>query len=326
MLAVVNHNQNPYFNLALEEYMLKNIDDEVFMLWRNRPSVIIGKHQNAIAEINIDLVRKHNLFVARRLSGGGAVYHDLGNLNYTFIFNGKEENFVNFAKYTKPVLELLHDLGVGAKLHGKSDLMINGLKFSGNAEHIHRKRVLHHGTLLFDSNLRLLSEVLRMSYENYNSNAVKSNPAKVSNIRQHLTEKISVESFRQKIMDFMFARYPAMQLYYLSAKDKEAVYQLVNDKYQNWSWIYGYSPDYEFSKLTSIGDNNIEVKLKVSQGRIDDLAIHSTNASENDLVKISTVLVGLMHDDREILQYIKRKKLDTIFPGISPEEFVSVFF
>ncbi len=326
MRAVVNHNQNPYFNLALEEYLLKNIDDEIFMLWRNKPSVIIGKHQNAMAEINIDLVRKYNLIVARRLSGGGAVYHDTGNLNYTFIFNGEDENFVNFARYTKPILELLNELGVEANLHGKSDLMINGLKFSGNAEHVYRKRVLHHGTLLFDANLERLSEVLKMSYENYDDNAVKSNSSKVSNIRQHLAEEITIESFNQKIMDFMFARYPAMRLYYLSENDNDAVNQLVKDRYQNWSWIYGYSPDYKFHKVTSLGDCNIEVKFKVSQGRMYELTMYSDNVSEKDLAKISITLVGLLHDDREILQTIKSMNFNEIFPDISPEKFTAIFF
>ena len=160
MLIIRRHNTDPWFNLATEEFVLKNFDEDTFMLWRNAPSIIVGKHQNTLAEINLDYVKKNNIKVVRRLSGGGAVFHDLGNINFTFIKTGENGNLIDFKKYTEPILEVLLKMGINARFEGRNDLTIEGKKFSGNAEHIWKNRVLHHGTLLFSSHMANLSEAL----------------------------------------------------------------------------------------------------------------------------------------------------------------------
>ena len=163
MLCIHDKHTDPFFNLAAEEYVLKNFTEDCFMLWRNGPSIIVGKHQNTLAEINLDWVRANNIKVVRRLSGGGAVFHDLGNLNFTFIVSGEDGNLVDFRKFTKPILEVLQKLGVEAKFEGRNDLTIKGMKFSGNAEHVHKNRTLHHGTLLFSSVMADLSQALKVN-------------------------------------------------------------------------------------------------------------------------------------------------------------------
>ena len=164
MLCFDNPSTNPYFNLACEEYLLKNVDDEVFMLWRNEPAIIVGKHQNTLAEINTEYVKDQGIKVVRRLTGGGAVFHDLGNLNFTFIkfipLNG--DQIIDFQKHTRPILDILLKLGINAKFEGRNDLTIDGKKFSGNAEHVHKHKVLHHGTLLFSAKLPDLSASLNV--------------------------------------------------------------------------------------------------------------------------------------------------------------------
>ncbi len=175
MRCIKNPETNPYFNLAAEEYVLKNFNDDCFMLWRNRPSIIVGKHQNTLSEININHVKENNIDVVRRLSGGGAVFHDLGNLNFTFIKNvNNESNLVDFKKYTQPIIDVLKHLGVDAKFEGRNDIMINGRKVSGNAEHVFKRRVLHHGTLLFSSVMADLSKVLKVNPLKYQDKGVKS--------------------------------------------------------------------------------------------------------------------------------------------------------
>ena len=163
MLCVNQTKTDPYFNIASEEYLLKNFDDEIIMLYINEPSVIVGKHQNTLAEINYTLAKQKGLSVIRRLSGGGSVFHDLGNLNFTFIKNGTPGKLVDFKGYTQPIVDALNEIGVNAEFGGHNSLLIGGKKFSGNAEHIYKNRVMHHGTILFSTNLENLAEVLYVS-------------------------------------------------------------------------------------------------------------------------------------------------------------------
>jgi len=186
MLIINDLRTDPYFNLAAEEYALKNFKADCFMLWRNEPSIIVGKHQNTLAEINLDYVKKRNIKVGRRLSGGGAVFHDLGNLNFTFISTGAQENrLVDFRRFTMPILEVLQNLGIEAVFEGRNDLTIHGRKFSGNAEHVWKNRILHHGTLLFSSVLTDLSEALKVDPLKFRDKAVKSIRSRVTNISKH---------------------------------------------------------------------------------------------------------------------------------------------
>ncbi|HPX06156.1 MAG TPA: lipoate--protein ligase family protein, partial [Tenuifilaceae bacterium] len=219
MLCIKHPNTDPQFNLAAEEHVLKSFTDDVFMLWRNEPSVIVGKHQNTLAEINLDFIREKQVKVVRRLSGGGAVFHDLGNLNFTFIMNGDEGNLVDFRKFTKPILDVLLKLGIEAKFEGRNDLTIEGKKFSGNAEHVYKNRVLHHGTLLFSSQMADLSEALKVNPLKYQDKAVKSVRSRVTNISEHLKQQMDVEAFRDLIMQHIVEVYPDCVAYDYSTDD-----------------------------------------------------------------------------------------------------------
>jgi lipoate-protein ligase A len=199
MHIIKRHNTDPYFNLATEEFVLKNWDEDSFMLWRNAPSIIVGKHQNTLAEINVEYVKHNNIPVVRRLSGGGAVFHDLGNLNFTFIQNGKAERLIDFRKYTEPILEVLEKMGVAAKFEGRNDLTIGGRKFSGNAEHIWKTKILHHGTLLFSSHMSDLTQALNVDPLKFQDKAVKSVHSRVTNISEHLSEPMDVMYFASMI-------------------------------------------------------------------------------------------------------------------------------
>ena len=199
MLCIKSTTQNPAFNLATEEYLLRNKDEECFYLYINGPSIIVGKHQNTLAEINIDYVKAQNIDVIRRLSGGGAVFHDPGNLNFTFIKKGEKDQLVDFRKYTKPILDVLQSLGVKARFEGRNDLTIEGKKFSGNAEHVYKNKILHHGTLLFSSKLPDLSQALKVNPLKYKDKAVKSVRSRVTNISEHLKESITLEEFENQI-------------------------------------------------------------------------------------------------------------------------------
>lgn len=299
ILCLNQTSTDPYFNLATEEYFLKNFQEDFFMLWRSKPSVVVGKHQNALAEINHDFVQKHQIPVARRLSGGGTVFHDPGNVNFTFIRNVKDISEVNFKVFTVPVVAALKKLGVEAYTTGRNDLLIDGKKISGNAEHVHKNRVLHHGTLLFDSHLEALKGALKVDLTRFEDKAVQSNRSEVTNIANYLPTPISVEEFTRFLFGEICGTYPDFRVYEPTAEDIAAIEKLQEEKYQTWDWIFGYSPRYRFSNTIENRNGAISVSLLVEKGRIAETSI-SGGIPEKIAKKIAQSLNGCRHDLDEI--------------------------
>jgi len=298
-LCLNQPNSDPYFNLAAEEYFLKNFQEDFFMLWRSRPSVVVGKHQNALAEINHEFVRSHEIPVARRLSGGGTVFHDPGNVNFTFIRNVANISEVNFKVFTVPVIEALRKLGVEAYSTGRNDLLIDGKKISGNAEHVHRNRVLHHGTLLFDSRLEALKGALKVDLSKFEDKAVQSNRSEVTNISNYLPNPISVEEFTDFLFGEICETYPDFQVYEPTPEDIRAIEKLSIEKYQTWDWIFGYSPRYRFTNTQDTTNGVISVSLVVEKGYLAEASISGGISAEMSQ-KIAEMLVGCRHDLTEI--------------------------
>jgi len=298
-LCINQTHSDPYFNLAAEEYFLKNFQEDFFMLWRSRPAVVVGKHQNALAEINHEFVRDNQIPVARRLSGGGTVFHDPGNVNFTFISSVETIADVNFKVFTNPVIDALKKLGIDAYTSGRNDLLIDGKKISGNAEHVHKKRVLHHGTLLFDSRLEDLKGALKVDLSKFEDKAVQSNRSEVTNISNYLPKAISVEEFTQFIFDEICKSYPDFGLYRLTATDVSAIEKLSSEKYQTWDWIFGYSPRYRFLNKLQTENGEIGISLLVEKGRI--LEAEFSGAINPDLAQtIALKLIGCRHEFEEI--------------------------
>ena len=269
MLFFENTSLDPWFNLATEEYLFKHIDSEVVMLWRSLPSIIVGKHQNTLAEINLEYVRKNNIPVVRRLSGGGTVFHDPGNINFTFIKKADKDNLVNFQSHTRPVIEFLQSLGVDAKFEGKNDLRVNGLKISGNAEHIHKNKVLHHGTLLYDANLDHLNEAIKAKEENFESKAVKSIRSEVANISRFLQFPLSRDEFMMKLKVWFFQHWPDIEFYSPDQADIRYINRIKEEKYKKWEWNFGWSPVYVFKNQIYWDNKVISVELKVRKGMVE---------------------------------------------------------
>ena len=326
MLCIRHPETDPYFNLAAEEYVLKNFTDDCFMLWRNDASIIVGKHQNTLAEINIDYVKDKKIKVVRRLSGGGAVFHDPGNLNFTFIMNGEDGNLVDFRKFTQPILEVLQKLHVEAKFEGRNDLTIEGKKFSGNAEHVWRKRVLHHGTLLFSSVMTDLSQALKVNPLKFKDKAVQSVRSRVTNISDHLTRKMDISHFSNLIMEHIVESYPQSQPYEYSASDIAEINRLKDGKYSTWEWNFGYSPEYKFEKLIRTKGGNLEFHLNVEKGIIHDIKIFGDFFHRYDIDIIEKVLTGVRHDPDDIRKSLSLYKLEDYFRDVEVEEFVGGMF
>ncbi len=305
MLSISNDQHDPYFNIASEEFLLKNFSEDVFMLYINRPSIIVGKHQNAFSEINYPFIKENHIPVIRRLSGGGSVYHDTGNLNFTFIVNSIEGKQINFKRFTNLILEVLQHSGVPAVCNERNDILINGLKCSGNAEHIYKNRTLHHGTLLFSSDLNNLRKALKGNYIKYEDKAVKSISSHVTNISEYLPGTFSIEKFRDNIVNYIHEVYPMIKDYLLSEKDNIQINKLVKEKYQNWDWNYGYSPGFKVTKSENISGSDFELRLEVKNGLISGIGIYEKGIL---LPKASELLIGAK---------FKEDILDLIFQKIS---------
>ncbi|MFO7998844.1 MAG: lipoate--protein ligase [Bacteroidales bacterium] len=326
MICIQDPHTDPYFNLAAEEYVLKNFSDDCFMLWRNGPSIIVGKHQNTLAEINLEWVRQNNIKVVRRLSGGGAVFHDLGNLNFTFIMSGEDGNLVDFRKFTKPILEVLQKLDVEAKFEGRNDLTIKGMKFSGNAEHVHKQRTLHHGTLLFSAVMTDLSLALKANPLKFTDKAVKSIRSRVTNISDHLKHPMGVEEFSNKVMEHIVENHGETRFYEYTQEDIRAIEKLRDEKYSQWEWNFGYSPRYNFEKGIRSKGGYLEFHLNAEHGVITDIRIFGDFFHRYDIGVIEKALIGTRHDPDAIRERLKGYNLDDYFKNIPQEEFISGMF
>ncbi len=324
MLCIIRHETDPYFNLAAEEYVLKNFSDDCFMLWRNEPCIIVGKHQNTLAEINLGYVKKNNIKVVRRLSGGGAVFHDLGNLNFTFIKTVEPGgDLVDFRKFTIPILDALRKLDINAEFAGRNDLVIDGKKFSGNAEHVFKNRVLHHGTLLFSATMSDLINALNVDPSKFSDKAIKSVRSRVTNISEHLTRKLDVLEFRDLIMKDIFESTPDAVEYSFTDADKDAIAKLREEKYSKYEWNYGYSPVYTFTKKVKTAGGQIESALVVENGVIKQAKLYGDYFHILDPAAIENALVGSNHEEEEMRKRIEVFNLKDYLVNVTENELIS---
>lgn len=326
MLCIYHRSVDPYFNIATDEYIFKHIREDCFMLWQNDNAIIVGKHQNTLAEINIDYVKEHDIKVVRRLSGGGAVYHDMGNLNYSFTKTGENSEMVDFKKYTLPILQVLQSLGVDAKFEGRNDLTIDGKKFSGNAEHVFKNKILHHGTLLFTSEMKNVSGALKINPLKYSDKAVKSVPKRVTNISEHLKTPITLEVFTRKIMNHIISTHEDCELYEFSEADLAAIQKIRDEKYATWEWNYGRSPEYSFRKGIRTEGGTLEMNLDVEEGVIQKAKIYGDFFNEKDISDIENVLENIPHEENKIRKVLSDYPIGKYFHSITMDDLLSAMF
>lgn len=294
MLCIRPENKDPYFCLAAEDYLMKYFSEDIFMLWQSYDAVVVGKHQNAMAEINYPFVHENNIKVARRISGGGTVFHDKGNVNFAYIKNVASPSEISFSRFVQPIIEVLAKLGIQAVTSGRNDLLLEGRKISGNAEHIFKNRVLHHGTLLFDSNLNTLGQAIKVVPGKYHGKAVESNRSTVTNILPHLKTPMTLNDFTSNLLGYELTK-QGNNLYQLNDEDTASIRKLVDDKFSSWNWNFGYSPKYTFRNKKLIKGKILEVELKVEKGHITEAIISGEYFSESQATKLITTLNGQKH-------------------------------
>ena len=322
MLLINNTNTNAYFNLAMEEYFLKNTNEDIFLLWQNENSIIVGKNQNTLSEINYDYVKENNIKVVRRLSGGGAVFHDLGNINFTFI-SCNDNSFSDFKKFTMPIVEALKELNVHAEFSGRNDLLIDGQKFSGNAQYNYKNKVMHHGTLLFSSEINDLSNALKVKPSKFQGKSVKSVKSRVTNISSHLDKKMTVLEFKDYLMDFINKRDENSHFYELNDKDVESINKLVEEKYSTWEWNFGYSPKYSLYNELKYPGGNLEFSLDVHDGLIKDIKFFGDFFGKEDISFIENKLRNVKHNEYSIKSALEDVDINNYFLNCNIDILVS---
>ncbi len=326
MLCIKHHSTDPYFNIATDEYIFKHIEEDCFMLWRNDNAIIVGKHQNTQAEINHEYVKERGIKVVRRLSGGGAVYHDLGNLNFSFTRTGDSYEMIDFERYTKPIIEVLKQLGVDAKFEGRNDLTINGKKFSGNAEHVFKNKVLHHGTLLFSSEMKDISGALKINPLKYKDRGVKSVPNRVTNISDHLPKKITLDEFTDRVMDHITSTFADARMYEFTEKDLATIQKIRDEKYSTWEWNFGYSPDYNFRQGARTPGGTVEMNMNVTNGIIQEVKITGDFFHLKDIGPIEQALKNTRHEEKMIREKLSQFNLKEYFSKITEDDLVAIMF
>jgi lipoate-protein ligase A len=322
MLLFVNHSLEPAFNLALEEYILTKSNDDVVMLWRNSPSVILGRNQNAIEEIDVDFVRDHDITAIRRLSGGGAVFHDPGNINYSIIRTLEEGDFGNYGGFTAPICEFLQELGVDANFRGRNDLVIGDAKFSGNAQAVCKGRILHHGTILYDADLNRLSGALKPKKARVESTGIRSFSSEVTNVARHLPHPCGVEAFFEQLVGFYTQRTKGR--YVLSPDDIEGTQRLVQEKYSTWEWNFGHSPAYGYHKITAFPTGAVDLRLSVDEGIISKAGIFGDFFSMREVSELQGLLAGVRHDKVSVREALRDIRVDQYIYGVTNEQFIGL--
>lgn len=319
---------DPRVNLAIEEFVLKHLpleEDSYLLFYINEPSIIIGKNQNTIEEINSDYVKANNIHVVRRLSGGGAVYHDTGNLNFSFITKDDGQSFHNFRKFTQPVIDTLRSLGVNADLTGRNDIQVGEQKISGNAQFSTRGRMFSHGTLLFNSEMEHVASALKVKPIKIESKGTKSIRSRVANISEFLTEPMTIEQFKDTILRHIFGMEPdQVPQYKLTEQDWETIHRISQERYQNWDWNYGSSPKFNVEHSKKFPAGIVDVRMDVEDGLIQRMKIYGDFFGVGEVSDIEARLQGVRYEEQAIREALADMDINHYLGNISAEDFIGL--
>lgn len=327
MIFVDNQNHtDPRHNLAIEEFLLRKEEFEqpLLLFYINEPSVIIGRNQNTVEEIDQTYIDDNNVHVVRRLSGGGAVYHDLGNLNYSFITNGRE-NLHKFAAFLEPVVRTLQEMGVPAEMGGNSDILVDGKKVSGNAQYSTPSRMFSHGTLLFDTSTEAMLKALNPKQMKIESKAVQSVRSFVTNIREWLPTELTIEQFKQQLLEGL-TQTELIPQYYLTKGDWILIEEIKAQRYGNWNWNVGRSPRFNVQKSGEIPFGKLDVRIDVENGRIQNIKLYGNFFGKDPAEILETKLVSARYDRSSIQAALHETDTSQYISGVSTDDFIDILF
>lgn len=312
-----------YFNLAAEEYVFDRMDrtEEYLLLWQNRNAIVVGKHQNTVEEVNAQYVQEHGVQVVRRLSGGGAVYHDMGNLNFTIIGDAEGNKF-NFQKLSQPIVQTLGRMGAEVQFSGRNDLLMDGRKISGNAQFVRGSRLLHHGTLLLHSDLDMISNVLTVKGDKIESKGVKSVRSRVTNINDH-APNITIPDFKA-LLEETLLKDRDIQHYVFTETDRAGITALRENKYSTWEWNYGRSPEYDIRKERRFSGGGVCLYMRVNEGVIQSIRIMGDYFGDGEIEDMENRLVNVKLNEQAVHNALEAVEVGFFIHGMTVEELVQI--
>ena len=325
MFFIDGKNVDPCYNLAFEEYFFRSppVPGDFFLLWQNDNAVIVGKNQNSLEEVNLSYTNENNIKVVRRITGGGAVYHDLGNINFSFIQNKDDFSKVDMKAFIKPIIKALHEIGVEAEFNSRNDITIDGRKFSGNAQLVKDNRILHHGTLLFRSNLEIMTKSLNVSANKLAAKNLQSVHSRVTNIGDHVGCDVTLEDFKNSLISSMSKQFQ-LKPYLLTEQDEEAI-RLLREKYTTWDWNFGKSPVYNTKKEVRLSESGmITLYLLLEQDTINNIKIHGDFFGTEDIADLEKMLTGQKLNEDSIKQILNDISLEQYVHGMTVDQFIKL--
>lgn len=326
MLLIQNERTDPYFNLALEEYLMDSLTEDCISLWRNEAVIVVGRNQNTLAEINADYVREHQIRVVRRMTGGGAVFHDVGNVNFTYIVQAGAGRFNDYAHFTSDIVAFLKTLGVEAELSGRNDLTTGGRKFSGNAQRMSGGKVLHHGTILYSADLSELAKALNVSRLKMESKGIRSVSSRVVNLADLIPDAPPVSEFKNRLESFLLSRYRGLRPRPLTPEETAAVEKLRGEKYATWEWNFGASPAYNYKNTRRFENCGIvEVRAHAENGVLRSVSITGDFFGARDVSSLEKRLCGVRHGRAAIEEALRGVDVGEYISGVTNGEFAGLF-
>lgn len=319
-----NKNTDPYYNMAFDEFCLESlpIDEPVFFLWQNRPAVIVGLNQEVNTEVKLDYLNKNNIALVRRVTGGGAVYHDLGNLNYTIV--GRSEDLErDYPEYASILMKALQELGIPATLSGRNDILVDGKKVSGFAKRVCKNRLMVHGTLMYDVDLEVLPQALTPSASKLQSKGIASVRSRVANLRDYLPEVADIQAFSQRLEEILSCHYTDTE-YQLSAEDLASIQRLANEKFAQWEWNYGRSPKATLTHSARLACGTVEIHLKIAENRIVFCQFGGDFLGNLPTSEVESALNGVVYEANAIRECIKKMEIGQYFDGVEVDDLVNL--
>lgn len=315
--------KTPYTTLAIENLIMNDpeISGDVLLIYQHENAIILGNNQNTHEEINRQYVKEHKIELARRLSGGGAVYHDLGNVNFSFITDYNRQG--GYERFLKPIIDFLNSLGLNAEFHGRNDLLVNGCKVSGNAQYISKNRIVSHGTLLFKVDLSILASSLNPSKIKYESKGIQSVRARVTNILDELKEKITVDEFINKLISYFVKHYNA-EVKEVPLKKYEKQLKELQDKFSSDQWIYNKAANFKFSNGNKFKGGIIHIKGNIEKGIINELVFEGDFLSKKNVKEIEHLFKGVELNEKALLKVLDSISFEEYFGTIEKNEIIEL--